>query len=421
MFGFPTPVPMLAARAASVVFDPGESALHPARFTVPRRCLVGGIALLASLALPVSAQAGRLVVTGHDADGHCSRELVAARPAACAFVATGVNWVRATAPDPTKPVLILDRAALDFKKAVDTMVAAGATVPYQVVDPRSPAFATLPINTATYSAILVASSKNEVSDQSPQDLNEYDTTPDTDAINARAADIATFFNAGGGLDVMSGGTAGRTDSARYYAFIKITRGGGVVSTPFTLTPLGRAIGWQDARLFPGELNSINCCDTHISFELPAPESPLKVAELDNIGRAVTMVAQTDDLAKIEEPPTTAQAVFAGAPGVPASGGGTANANASVTGSTKAVCLTRTSVKISLKRPKGVRFVKLVIHVNGRKKQIVNGKQLGTGLKTKPVTVKLWKLKTTKLRLVVTTAAGRTFTYRRTYKLCPRKS
>jgi hypothetical protein len=411
---------MLVRRPSSSTQE--SPTLRAARPHVRRRHLAGAIAVLASLAVPASAQAGRLVVTGHDADGHCSRELVADQPASCAFVATSVNWVRATAPDPTKPVLILDRAALDLRRAVDRMNAAGATVPYRVVDPRSPEFATLPLDTATYSAILIASSKNEVSDRTPQDLNEFGSTPDTDAINARAADIARFFNAGGGLDVMSGGTAGRADSARYYAFIKITRGGGVVSTPFTLTPVGRAIGWQDSRLYPGELNSINCCDTHISFELPAPESPLKVAELDRIGRAVTMVAQTDDIATIEEPPTTAQVIFSGAPGVPASGGGgggTTGAHPSVTGTTKAVCLSRTSVKISLKRPKGVRFVKMVIHVNGRKKKIVNGKRLGTKSTTKPVTIKLWKTKTTKLRIVVTTAAGRMFTYRRTYKICPR--
>jgi hypothetical protein len=386
---------------------------------VRRRCLAGATTLLAFLAVPVSAQAGRLIVTGHDAESHCIREEAALQPASCAFVATGVNWVRAGAPDPTKPVLILDRGALDFPKSIDTMVAAGATVPYEVVDPRSPQFATLALTTAAYSAILIASSKNDPSDPTPQDLNENDSTPDSDAINARAADFAAYFNAGGGLDVMSGGAAARADSARYYAFARITRAGGFVSSPTRLTSLGRAIGWQDARAFPGELDEINCCLTHVSFELPAPESRLKVAELDNHQHAITMVAETNNLASIEEPPTTAQAVFAGAPGVPTSGAGGATTNPTVTGTTTAACLTRTSVKITLRRPKGVRFVKLVIHVNGRKKQIVSGKRLGTKSTTKPVTVKLWKLKTTKLRIVVTTAAGRMLTYQRTYKPCPK--
>ena len=380
------------------------------------RWLVLGATLAGSIALPMPAQAGRLVVTGHDADGHCAREAVASRPASCAFVAAGVNWVRAAAPDPSKPVLILDRAALDFQRSVDAMAAAGTSVPYVVVEPRSPAFATMPINTATYSAVLIASSKNEVSDATPQDLNEYGSTPDTDAINDRRADLAAFFNAGGGINVMSGGVAGRTNSARYYAFLNITRGGASVSTPFSLTPLGRAIGWQDGRVFPGELDSINCCDTHISFELPAPESALKVAEVDAAGRAVTMVAQTDNLAAIEEPPTTAQAIFADVSGgslTPGTGAGGTTAVA------RATCAPRKPLRISLRRPRGVRFTRMVIYVNGRRKRTVSGRALGTGRKTKAVSIRLSRTKTSRVRIVVTTAAGRTLTYRRTYKPCRR--
>lgn len=384
---------------------------------VRRRALAGGIALLASLALPVPAQAGRLIVTGHDAESHCIREEPAVQRASCAFVAASVNWVRAGAPDPSKPVLILDRGALDFKKSVDKMIAGGATVPYQVVEPRSPAFATLPINTATYSAILIASSKNDAADPTPQDLNEIGSTPDTDAINARAADIASFFNAGGGIDVMSGGSAARADSARYYRFVRITRAGGFVSAPASLTPLGRAIGFQDARAHPGELDSINCCLTHVSFELPAPESALKVAELDNADHAVTLAAETNDLSRIEEPITTAQTVFAGSPGVPASGGPTGTPG--VAGSTKTFCTTRTSAKITLRRPKGVRFVKVAIHVNLRKTQFLSRKRLGTKSRV-TVSVKLYKTKTTKVRLVVTTASGRKLTYRQSYKRCAPK-
>ena len=383
-----------------------------------RRRLAGGVALLAFLLTPASAaQAGRLVVTGHDAESHCVRDDPENRAPTCAFVAASVNWVRAGAPDPTKPVLILDRGELDFKKSVDIMNAAGAAVPYVVVEPRSPAFATLPITTANYSAVLIASSKNDAADPTPQDLNEIGSTPDTDAINARAADFERFFNAGGGIDVMSGGAAARANSARYYGFIRITRAGGFVSSPTRLTPIGRSIGWQDARAYPGELNSINCCPTHVSFELPAPESALKVAELDGEGHAITMVAQTSELAKIEEPPTTAREVFAGAPGVPTSAG-TGNSG-TVTGGTKAICTQRKSVKITLRRPKGVRFVKLVINVNGRKRQFVSRKKLGTKSKVS-VTVKLWKMKTTKVRIVVTTATGRTLTYKQSYKPCATK-
>lgn len=391
--------------------------MRPAARSHGCHLLIGGFAAVVSLALAAPAQAGRLIVTGHDADGHCAREEVVHRPASCAFVATGVNWVRAGAPDPSKPVLILDRAALDFQKAVDVMIAGGASVPYVVVEPRSPAFATMPINAATYSAILIASSKNEPSDATPQDLNEFASTPDTDAINARGADIAAFFNAGGGIDVMSGGTAGRADSARYYGFLKITRGGARVSTPFALTPLGRAIGWQDGLAFPGERNEINCCDTHISFELPAPESPLKVAEIDSAGRAVTMVAQASDIASIEEPPVAAQSVFAGIPGMPTGSGGEAT---SITGRAKAVCVPRKALRLSLRRPRGVRFARMVVYVNGRRKRTVSGRALGTKARTRPITIRLSTIRTSRLRIVVTTASGRRLTYRQTYKPCSRR-
>lgn len=383
-----------------------------------RRWVVVATTAVTMLALPVSAQAGRLLVTGHDGDGHCIRDSVTSgAPGACSFVAASVNWVRAKAPDPSKPVLILDRGPLDLKNTIDKMVAAGASVPYQVVEPRSPEFAGLRLNPDTYSAIIIASSKDDPTDPTPQDLNEFDSTPDTDAINARAADIASFFNAGGGIAVMSGGAAGRANSAKYYAFLKITRGGAAVDPPFSLDPIGKAIGWQDAKAKP-ETDMINCCVTHISFALPAPESPLKAAELDKAGRAVTLVAETNDLSRIEEPPTTAQTVFSGAPGVPSAGGNVpVGTDGTITGSTKAVCVPKGSLKISLKRPKGVRFSKLVVYVNGRKTRTVGAKTLGTGSRTRAFTIKLSKTKTSTLRLVVTTASGRKLTYRQTFKPC----
>jgi hypothetical protein len=388
---------------------------------VRSRRLVGLIPLLGCLALPVSAHAGRLIVTGHDADAHCIREAAPDRAASCHFVATGVNWVRAGAPDRTKPVLILDRGNRDLGKSVAMMSPA---VPSVVVSPRSAAFATMTIDTATYSAVLIAASKNEASDLTIADLNELNSTPDSDAINARAATFASFFNSGGGIDVMSGGVAGRTDSAKYYAFLKITRAGGVVSTPFTLTPLGRAIGWQDARAHPGEFDSINCCDTHMSFELPAPESPLKVAELDNVGRAVTLVAETNDLAKIEEIPTTAQEVFGGTPGVPGSGAGPpvvpGTPGSDTVTDKSATCVNKTRTKITLTRPRGVSFAKITVTVTGQKKRLVRGKILRAKSRKIAITVKLRKGKTTNVKMVVTTGSGRKLTYKRTYKPCKKR-
>jgi hypothetical protein len=366
---------------------------------------------LAVLTVSAPAHAGRLMVTGHDPEHHCARDSEVNRPGACHFAATGVSYVRATAPDPNKPILILDRGSLDFVTTLTKRVSLGVTpVPNQVVDPRSPEFASLPLTTDAYSAIVIASSKDGASDPTQQDLNEIGSTPDTDAINARAADIAAFFNAGGGLFVASGGEAGRADSASYYRFLNITRGGAGVTRPFSLTPLGGLIGFQDARVNPGQSNDINCCVTHVSFEPPAPDSVLKVAEQDGAGRAVTMVAETSNLAAVAEGASSPGSVFSGVPG--GSSGSTGGG-----GSTKASCTPKRSLRVALKRPKGVRFAKVIVYVNGKVAKRVSGKRLGTKSKTKAFTVKLNQRKTSRVRIVAETASGRKLTYRQTYKIC----
>lgn len=383
-----------------------------------RRSVVAAVlTALAVLTLSAPAYAGRLLVTGHDADHHCARDSDVDRPGACHFAATGVGYVRATAPDPNKPVLILDRGSLDWVTTLTKRASFGvAPVPYQVVDPRSAAFASLPLTPGAYSAILIASSKDGANDPTQQDLNEIGSTPDIDAVNARGADIAAFFNAGGGLLVASGGEAGRTDSARYYRFLNITRGGAGVTTPFSLTPLGSLIGFQDARVNRGQTNDINCCITHVSFEPPAPDSVLKVAEQDAAGRAVTMVAETSNLANVAEGSTNAGSVFSGVPG-----SSTGQTNGGSTGGSrnggKAACVPKRSLKVSLKRPKGVRFSKVTVYVNGKVAKRVSRKRLGNKRKTKAFSVKLSQRKTSRIRIVAETASGRKLTYRQTYKPC----
>lgn len=348
-----------------------------------------------ALAAPNAASAARVVVTGHDAESHCIRDSVSSgSPGACQWVRVGTNWVRATAPNPSRPVLVLDRGALDLKKSLDSL-----GIPNVQVDPRSPAFASLPLSTSTYSAIAIASSKDDPTDPTPQDLNELGSTPDTDAINARAADFAAFFAAGGGLEVFSGGAAARADSAKYYGFLRITRAGHAVAPPFALQPTGSAIGWLDNRSNPVQ-DMINCCETHIAFELPAPESPLKVAELDRAGRAVTLVAQANSLSELEEPVTSAAVVFAPLPG-----------------GRKTVCTPRKGFSVSLRRPKGIRFASVSVYVNGKRKKTVRSRRLGTRSRTRPFTVRLSTIRTSKVRIVATTASGRKLTYKRTFKPC----
>ena len=395
---------LLSARSAAV----------PAR----RLVLTALAALSVLLTAPLPARAARLIVTGHDADHHCHRDAVDNRPPACAWTATAINWVRATAPDTTKPLLVLDRGALDMEHALKKMGEGGTPVPYQVVDPRSAEFGSLPIDTGAYSAILIASSKDDPNDPTQQDLNEIGSTPDIDAINARAADIRAFFDAGGGLFVASGGLAGRANSQKYYGFLGITQGGAAVTQPFRLTGLGRSIGWLDRRQ-PADQNQINCCETHISFELPAPESALKVAEKDKVGRAVTLIADTPRIETIEEAPAAPQKVFASLPGSggAVTGGGGGETAGGSNGTPAAACVPKKSLKISLRRPKGVRFAKVVVYINGKKVKTVPGRKLGVGSRTRAFRVKLRQGRTSKVRIVVTTASGKKLTFRQTYKPC----
>jgi hypothetical protein len=162
---------------------------------VPRSLRLLPLVALLFLALPVAnASAGRLIVTGHDQDLHCSGGQ------GCHFITVAVNYVRGAAPNPSKPVLILDRGDNQMVSALDAAFPPAGSVPRVVMDPRSTQFASAPLNTNTYSAILVASDET----CGGCDLNsnpnfDPNVTPDSDAITARSKDIAAFFNAGGGF------------------------------------------------------------------------------------------------------------------------------------------------------------------------------------------------------------------------------
>ena len=238
-----------------------------------------------------SASAGRILITGHDADLHCSAE-----GQGCNFVKVAVDYVRDGAQ---RPVLVLDRGALQLVTALD--LAFEPNLPRTVMDPRSPAFASEPLTTDRYSAILVASDQT----CGGCDLNEADSAPDSRAINARAEDIAAFFNDGGGIYANAGGARADGDPGTpdvYYDFLPLPAGGQPVTGPFCLTRLGAQIGFED-QLCPdasrrsGDTNDINCCATHNSFEEPPDDSPLRIAEID--------VAQDGEISFDDVPETLA--------------------------------------------------------------------------------------------------------------------
>jgi len=251
----------------NTLFKQMKGAILPALMTVT------AAGVLAMTDAP--AQAGNIWMTGHDADLHCHFG------DQCNHFGVAVDFARIGAPDPTKPILVLDRLDLDVVEALGQATAmarnsvegAGNPFPYVVMDPRGAAFAAEPLLVSVYSAIVIASDIT----CGGCDLNEFGSTPDSDAINARAADIASFFNAGGGLAYMSG--ASNRDV--YYGSIPVGATAAAVTAPFTLTGDGLAIGLLD----PADTN---CCPTHNSFELPGVGSPLVVAETDENGKAETL-------------------------------------------------------------------------------------------------------------------------------------
>jgi hypothetical protein len=243
----------------------------------PRRLGLKVLLLAASAfaVLPATdAFAGRLLVTGHDWDYHCTGG------AQCHYTKVGVKFVRAGS---TKKVLVLDTAANEVSTALNNAFSPG--FPRRVVAPTSAEFKTMSITTKKFSAILVASDAS----CGGCDLNQVGTE-DSDAIFARRHAIAKFFNAGGGIMTGAGGPAhgsGTGTAGAYYRFVPIPVGGEPVSAPFTLTKVGKQIGFKDDATH----NDINCCPTHNSFKKPGKNSALKIAEKDSQGFAETLVAK----------------------------------------------------------------------------------------------------------------------------------
>jgi hypothetical protein len=338
---------------------------------------------------PATASAGRLIATGHDADHHCGRDTgVLGVHEQCHFFQVAVDYVRAGAPDPSKPVLVLDRGQLDAVKALDRVY--GGSVARDVIEPRSPIFGAVAITTANYSAVIIASSKGEPGDPTPQDLNELNTTPDSDAINARANDLRSFYNSGGGIYVNSGSAHGDGPNDPYYAFLPVTVRGAVVVSPFVLTPAGAALGFI--------AHDITCCPTHNTFEPPSEGTPFQAIDTDSNGRIVSLFAATQTFAGLAEPPLTPAAQIEIVKSLPLA----------------KKCVARSTVTLRLRRPKGVRFDRANIYRNGKFYKRVRGAKV-----TRPITVKVPKARGAKMaiRIVIYTTGKRKITIRRTYKTC----
>jgi hypothetical protein len=251
-----------------------------------RHAVVAAVVLMAVCAamLPASAAAGgRMILTGHDADFRCG-----VLGAECHFISTAVTYVRNGAPDPSRPVLVLDNNDLQLRNALLNAFGSAFAGQMQVVNPQSAQFASLPLTTQSFSAIVVASDQTCGLDASgttfhgapgdPRsycDLNrprvfadtgdrrnpscfQFPSPPaaadrsvwpqpveecpddilsdgaqhpdphflaDSKAIKSRESAIKSFYDAGGGLFLGSGADNGDGHSAdTYYAFVDLPGG-----------------------------------------------------------------------------------------------------------------------------------------------------------------------------------------------------
>ena len=255
--------------------------LSPALST--RRLLKG--VLLSSLLLVLipatEASAGRLLVTGHDWDLHCSGG------SQCHYTKVGVNFVRG---DSNKKVLVVDQPDYDVDAALDN--AFGEDFPRKIVEPTNANWRNANLTPKKYSAILIASDTT----CGGCDLNQ-NGLEDSRAINKRKGAIKRYFNKGGGIMVGAGASRGNgnDDDDIYYNFLPIPVGGQAVSAPFCLTDLGIDLGFHDQQCpresqRNGTQDDINCCATHNSFNKPKKSSALEIAEKDSEGLAETLVA-----------------------------------------------------------------------------------------------------------------------------------
>ncbi|MDE3075387.1 MAG: hypothetical protein KGJ86_08150, partial [Chloroflexota bacterium] len=231
----------------------------------------------------------------------------------CHYLATAVSFVRNGS---SLPLLVLDPGS----EVGEALAEAGISATTAVISPRS-AFANLPLLSSSgaplYSAIIVASDVSCGGCDSNIFFSSslgssFGPTPDSDAIDGRAADIAAFFQAGGGILALAGGQ----HSDVFYKFLPLA----VTPAPvarccdgYTLTSVGTALGLAEG-------TDDNCCATHNTFQLPASGSPWQVAETDAAGNAETLIVQPAPVpaATPAPPPPTATPAPAPAPAPPPS-------------------------------------------------------------------------------------------------------
>jgi PEP-CTERM motif len=156
------------------------------------------------------ASAGNIALTGHDSDFHCPSAATNSS-GACQQIGAMMAFVRSGSPSPTLKVLSFDEG----DQLTDDLTALG--IPFDNVSTVA-GVGTASFNPSVYSAFVVASHTScSGCDNSTAFVN---------AIAARSADIATFFNAGGGIAAFTSGTL-----STYYNFVPQSPGAPSGSPP----------------------------------------------------------------------------------------------------------------------------------------------------------------------------------------------
>ena len=356
-----------------------------------RRWIAAGLgcaAAVAILALPSSASAGRLIATGHDADSHCSGYDGGGQ---CHFVKVAVDYVRGGAPAPARKLLVIDCST--GGNVARALVNAGVGGIHQVVCPSAnvPAFNALRLATAAFSAIVVGSGGDAV--------NLGGSFADSAALTARKADIATFFNQGGGILVFAGDVQGDDPADPYYQFVPIGIGGKQVTAPFRLTPEGQSLGFQDSVNGIGTNDDINCCPTHNSFQEPPPGSALRVAERDS------------------SVPPAPETLFAEGQ---ISGGTIVNKptfGKVVRLPSNKRCVSRRKFRIHIRQPGGIKIQTALVFLNGKRIRTFKARFFRKLRTAATVNLRGLPKGTFIVRIVVLTSKGETLRGKRKYRTC----
>jgi hypothetical protein len=221
--------------------------------------LLAGVGALA-LGIAAPANAGRVVLTGHDNDFHQSSGAVAASTAELSYVRAGSGL----------PVLVIDNG-IEATNLVSGIIGGGNVVAKTVGLVTGTDF-----NHSVYSAFVVASVTS---------CGGCDNPPGTGTTLAGfATQIAAFFNAGGGIL----GETGASDTAAF-AYVPDAVGSTV--------PIGHNSGFfataNGLLDLPAGYTAVNGDETHNLFGEPGSggvSSVYKVAERDSVnGDAPTTI------------------------------------------------------------------------------------------------------------------------------------